>query len=333
MENQENGSNVLLLEDELLSGEDKGGEQAFDIEPEVLLLKDEVNPEPIVKMIDVPPRRRRWDGTERPDYSKSRFNIITPLDWDLAMQGPKFEQKPEQSNALVEPAASKENQEPELTDATSESLADALEAAQSMAKTYGQIEARTRIALYATLGQAYDFFLMTLEQPEAYAELLTARGMEVQDRAPFSPVVKLVFGEDYDRTRIAEFSAVISYCQRRGIARGECAEFISSREGGIKQIVELERMLRRGDGADGSDSQAVGPRPAIARKLARLEPVSADDLDSGGDEYTLVLARRAPDGHVDLLGAIPRDVAMLEKAARKLLAEHKRPAQQREPQD
>ena len=43
-------------------------------------------------------------------------------------------------------------------------------------------------------------------------------------------------------------------------------------------------------------------------------------MASEGSEFTLLVARRLPDGQVVLLGEIAEDIALLERAARKLLA-------------
>ena len=50
------------------------------------------------------------------------------------------------------------------------------------------------------------------EEPEEYNELIEDSGLTVQDRAPMTPIVKLVFGHDYDKTRLTEYAAVLVAC-------------------------------------------------------------------------------------------------------------------------
>ena len=43
--------------------------------------------------------------------------------------------------------------------------------------------------------------------------------MKAQARAPMTPIVKLVFGADYDKTRLTEFAAALSYAEREAVVR------------------------------------------------------------------------------------------------------------------
>ena len=70
-------------------------------------------------------------------------------------------------------------------------------------------EGRTRAALYQALSLAYDFAVAADRSPEEYAELLEELGVKAQARAPMTPIVKLVFGIDYDKARLTEFAAAL----------------------------------------------------------------------------------------------------------------------------
>ncbi len=78
-------------------------------------------------------------------------------------------------------------------------LADWLASARELAQAAQGAEDRTRNALYDAIGRAYDFSLAATEAPEEFDELLVDSGLTVQDRAPMTPVVKLVFGADYEK--------------------------------------------------------------------------------------------------------------------------------------
>ena len=93
-----------------------------------------------------------------------------------------------------------------------------------------------------------------------------------------TPVVKLVFGADYDKTRLTEYAAALTHAHR----------------------LEL-------------------PRHALAKKLRAMAPQAFDTIDSEGSEFALVMIRRTEDGDVVMLGEVPEDVALVERAARRLL--------------
>jgi hypothetical protein len=198
-------------------------------------------------------------------------------------------------------------------------LADWLASARELAEAALGSEDRTRQALYAAIGRAYDFALAAAEQPEDFAELVADSGLTVQDRAPLTPVVKLVFGSDYDKTRLAEFASALSLGQRLGIERGALASYLTSVPGGLKGAVAEERRLKREE----SGKPAVvrdAPREALARKLRKLDHMPLEAVPAEGSEFTLLVARRLPSGEVVVLGEVADDVALLERAARKILS-------------
>lgn len=197
-------------------------------------------------------------------------------------------------------------------------LHDFLAAARELAYAATTTEDRSRCALYAAVSRAYDFSLAAEESPEDYAALIAEAGLTVQDRAPMTPVVKLVFGADYDKTRLTEYAAVLSHAHRLTLERGTLARFLEDYDGGLKAVVKAERRLRRGEA--GKEVEVDGAvREALAQALRALEAISLEALDGGGPEFALVLVRRDEVGCVEILGELPEDVAMIERAARKLV--------------
>ncbi|MFZ5743813.1 MAG: PAS domain-containing protein [Pseudomonadota bacterium] len=197
-------------------------------------------------------------------------------------------------------------------------LADWLASARELAEAARGSEDRTRQALYAAIGRAYDFSLAAVEAPEEFNELVADYGLTVQDRAPMTPVVKLVFGADYDKTRLTEYATALSHAHRVGIARGSLGQYLASAPGGLKGIVGEERRAKRAE--SGVDEVVRDtPREALARKLRQLESQPLDTVSAEGSEFTLLVARRLPTGEVVLLGEVGDDVPLLERAARKLL--------------
>ena len=200
-----------------------------------------------------------------------------------------------------------------------EGLYDCLAAARELAQTARSNEDRGRKALYQAVSRAYDFSLEAAASPADFDELLAENGLTVQDRAPMTPIVKLVFGADYDKTRLTEYASVLGYAHRTGVARGTLATVLARAEGGLKGVVQAERQARKE--AEGKPVAApAGIRNALAKKLRKVEAVAFEDLAEEGAEFALVMVRRLPSGELVVLGEVPDDVAMVEKAARKLLA-------------
>ncbi|TMM48268.1 hypothetical protein [Qipengyuania marisflavi] len=207
---------------------------------------------------------------------------------------------------------------PLLAEPSPEGLYDCLAAAREMAHAALTTEDRSRKTLYAAVGRAYDFSLEAEENRDEFAELIADNGLTVQDRAPMTPVVKLVFGADYDKTRLTEYAAVLTHAHRLQVARGELSQFLRSAEGGLKGVVQAERRARREE--QGKPAQEVNSvRAALAKKLRKLEPLSFADVEDDGAEFALVMVHRTADGELVVLGEVPEDVPLIERAARKLL--------------
>ena len=188
-------------------------------------------------------------------------------------------------------------------------LADRLWAARETAESVKAGEGRTRSALYRALALAYDFAIAAAENPGDYAELLEESGVKAQARAPMTPIVKLVFGIDYDKARLTEFAAALSYAHRQDVAAGTFQDFIEKQHGGLKALVVAERQARRPE-----------PKPDTRGEIARARlrhatPISLADLPSA-DEFAVIVTRRNADGSHDPV-AILDDEALIERAIRK----------------
>ena len=199
-------------------------------------------------------------------------------------------------------------------------LSNRLDEARKLALAAISAEARSRKSLYEALGCAYDFALAADETPEEFQNLLLDCGLLPSDRSPMIPVVKLVFGADYDKTRLAEYATVLSHAKRLGLRYGDLAPMLIGADGGLKALVNQERQLRKLERGQHIDTDRQ-PKAALTDKLRAMPTHSLADLAHDGDEFTLVVARRLPDGSVAIVGEVPHDVALLEKAARKLVAQ------------
>jgi len=188
-------------------------------------------------------------------------------------------------------------------------LADRLSAARETADAVKAGEGRTRAALYKALSLAYDFAVAAQRNPEEYAELLEESGMKAQARAPMTPIVKLVFGVDYDKARLTEFAAALSYAQRREIGLGGFQGFIEGQFGGLKALVGLERQARRPE----PKPDTLGER---ARAMLRSAPAISLAEVPAEDEFAVVVTRRSADGRHEPV-AILDDEALIERAIRR----------------
>jgi len=188
-------------------------------------------------------------------------------------------------------------------------LADRLWAARETADAVKAADGRSRSALYRALSYAYDFALAAELEPQDYAELLEESGLKTQARAPMTPIVKLVFGIDYDKARLTEFAAALSFARRQDIGQGEFLKFIEGQAGGLKALVAAERQAKRPEPKTDTKAEAAKAKLRAAEPIA-LETVSADS------EFALVLTRRRSDGGVEPV-ALVDDEAMVEKAIKR----------------
>ncbi|MCY7280533.1 MAG: hypothetical protein LH610_06485 [Sphingomonas bacterium] len=191
-------------------------------------------------------------------------------------------------------------------------LADQLSAARDSADVCKAADGRSRTALYRALGMAYDFAIATKRVPADYAEILDDAGVKAQARAPMTPIVKLVFGADYDKARLTEFAAALSYAERRSIAFGGFQHYVETQIGGLKRLVAEERDARRPAGK-------VDDRGDKARAALRtVASIALADLPTN-EEFALVLTRRGADG-VHQAVAVVTDEKMLDRAIRRSAA-------------
>jgi hypothetical protein len=192
-------------------------------------------------------------------------------------------------------------------------LGDRLTFARTSAAAARDAEHRSRGALYRALGNAYDFALAATEAPDDYAELLEDSGINVQARAPMTAVAKLIFGVDYDKTRIAEFAAALSWAAREGLAQGAFTTILETTPGGLKAIVQAERKARR-------PAPKADPIETARARLRDSGPLGFVSLAVEGDsEFVLFVGRRQLDGRIAIVAPVADD-GLTDRAVRKAAA-------------
>lgn len=219
------------------------------------------------------------------------------------------EEMPEASHLALEDDFAFEDAQPD----ENSSLADWLDAARQSADSARDADLRTRDALYQAIGRAHDFAVVAAKNSEDYAELLNDAGLKLQERAPFTPIVKLVFGAGYDKTRLTEFATALQFADRNAVPMGGLADILAKYDGGLKGIIAAERRAKKVAAGQHVAATPVDPRQRL--RSARVRDLS--EFAGAGEEFVLLVARRDPQGNVAIVGAVDADAAMTEKALRK----------------
>lgn len=171
-------------------------------------------------------------------------------------------------------------------------------------------ESRGHAALYRAISVAYDVALAADADAEAYQRLLDAAGIVAQERAPMTPVVKLIFGTDYDRKRISEYAAVLTHARRLCLAAGTLEAWLRGVEGGIKAVVASERGERR-------PALKVDRVLSARMMLQSLPPRATLDLGPVEGEIMLLVARREDDGRLSIVSRPIADRGLVDRALKR----------------
>ena len=198
----------------------------------------------------------------------------------------------------------------EAEPALSGSLGDRLAMARETAAAVRAADTRSRAALYRALGRAHDFALATAADPTGYAAILADAAITVQARAPMTGIVKLVFGAEYDKTRVTEFASVLQHASRHAVGAGSLGAFLEGFAGGIKAVVAAERQARK----PAAKPSAAPPAPPFADR-ATLAQVAIDTGAAPGSMVVL-LARVSDSGGLEIVGTVTDDAPLAERTLR-----------------
>ena len=181
-------------------------------------------------------------------------------------------------------------------------LADRLAVARESAASAQAADERSHAALLRALGQTHDFALAAGRDPAGTDALLAAAGLKRQTRAPLTPLLKLVFGADYDKARLAKFATVLAEAAHVGVGMGGLQTFLEERPGRVR----IGRAMRHLPAAVPAD---VALRDRTALATLRL------DVAARPGELLVLVARAGEGGAVDVLGAIDADPELTARAA------------------
>lgn len=192
-------------------------------------------------------------------------------------------------------------------------LADWLASARSLAEAACQAESRGRKALYEAIGRAYDCVLKAEAEPAEYRAVLADAGLEVQERAPYTPLAKLIFGVGYDKTRIAEIACALGFAHGQRMQAGGLSSYLAGYDGGLKGLVADCRAARKVDGL----LPRADPGLALKADMRAKPAMDLSEFAGGGAEYVALVGRRNAYGQIELIGAVDDD-AMTVKLLKKL---------------
>ncbi|MDZ3830546.1 MAG: hypothetical protein U0S50_01855 [Sphingopyxis sp.] len=192
-------------------------------------------------------------------------------------------------------------------------LADWLALARETAERAMAADSRSRSALYHAVGKAWDFALAAEQRPDDFAALLEDAGLTAQDRAPMTPVVKLVFGAQYDKTRLAEYACVLSHAREEGVERGELPAYLDRYPGGLKGLVKDARARRKPDGDTAPKDDAK------LEALRGAHPAVILEHDAGDAEFVVLIARAMPGGDIGIVAKAADDPALVARLAKKAI--------------
>ena len=196
-----------------------------------------------------------------------------------------------------------------------------LEAGREEARKLPHSDTTARQHLYRTLSRALKIFEMAQEAPQAYRQRLVELGIRPQARAPYTPALKLIFGKDYDKTRITEYAAALAHAQANGVDSQSFEAFLASYPGGIKGCVLAERQARRHK--RGSPLQQRMQRirqQLLARHPSAIVEFGVEVPESDADEdFVLLVARRGSNRDtLEILDVLPEQKSGIEAALRRI---------------
>jgi len=157
-------------------------------------------------------------------------------------------------------------------------------------------ETRSRKSLYNALAAIMDFYEQCQVHSLEYKELLKSEGLKSQKRAPFTPILKLCFGKNYDKTRITEYAAALNYARRHKIPSFKLPAFLENFPGGIKGCVQAERNKKAGQKPVKQDIYSL---QTMQQHIQNMTPLGQMDIS---DDMTLPSNKEAPEDIFLLLG-------------------------------
>lgn len=204
------------------------------------------------------------------------------------------EQEPEQQEIEEEPEAPMEEAAAELTKAQ---LATALKKILKYIKKEDANHNRSRDSLYNILTAIYQFHQTCEASSRSFEMLVNDHGLKIQARAPFTPVLKVCLGKNYDKTRLTEYAAALGIGKYMNVEVEEFHNFIKNFPGGIKGCVKEMRAIRKAGGTEKASLKKSRTSEEAREILSSIDPLGSFHLkkiivSKKADEFCLLLAKR-----------------------------------------
>jgi len=196
-------------------------------------------------------------------------------------------------------------------------LSEMLRRARAAAGKVVSIDGRTRDTLYYALAEAIGFYEESLLAPDDYQRLIKDLGLKTQARAPFTPVLKMIFGKTYDKTRLTEYAAALSYGWRNGQTRDSFPDFLRDQPGGIKGCVAMERKERKIATGNQAADRLETARENLRRFPALDLEAAFNHSDAPDTDFCLLIARKTADGHIEPIGFAGESDSQLDAAIKR----------------
>ncbi len=193
------------------------------------------------------------------------------------------------------------------------SLVDHLAIAREFANAAVSSEARGHKALYDAIGRAWAFASAIPAAEDDYVEILEDAGLKASARSPMTTVARLVFGSNYDKTRIAEVATILRFADREQLTPAALTSHLSGHPGGIKALVKAERQAER------PAKPAVDRFANACERLATMPSLATvHGLAETGGAFTVAIIRRSADGRDEVVHVLSDDMAqrVIERAAK-----------------
>ncbi len=135
-------------------------------------------------------------------------------------------------------------------------------------------DSRSRGALYQAVGKAWDFALAAEDRPEAFAALLDDAGLAAQDRAPMTPIVKLVFGATPRQDTACRICLCSAMRGKRASVAANSRAYLDRYPGGLKGLVKDARARRKPErrSRNGRTKSSVRCVPRIPLSSSNMMP-------------------------------------------------------------
>ncbi|MCF8473462.1 MAG: hypothetical protein K9G26_02090 [Emcibacter sp.] len=188
----------------------------------------------------------------------------------------------------IEPIA-----EPESPQKDNFSLKESLEKCRLFIQDETITGTRSRKSLYKTLGAVFDFHKLCLAHIKDYEVLLQEAHIKKQERAPFTPTLKLCFGQDYDKTRLTEYALALSFAEINHQTGDSLSDFFDLIPGGIKGCVKAERKSRKRGHKNKTIESPYENYQEIIEKMPAITSFSlSDDSTQNLNLLSLMIMRR-----------------------------------------